>query len=274
MSASPLSIIMAGIKAKLTPQILELAFLKDGKYSTIDEGIKQEVIRERVLLDVNLVATRMGIIPLKNEWIRETRYENVETFAAYMYNSTQLWIPPQARENRNIASVVRVMSSVTQPGAPFLSTLTGWYGGGNTVGNMGDAILGSHTLRGAGFAPYAINEGNNYIRIMGTFPDTFMDGLALQCTLEYDEEFTNADQNFIYAIRDLCICATKNHIYHKLVISIGESQVVAGMDIGVVKDIVMGFANADDEYDHLLKKVRGAQCLDANTARELIYLQI
>ena len=27
MSASPLSIIMAGVKAKITPQILELAFL-------------------------------------------------------------------------------------------------------------------------------------------------------------------------------------------------------------------------------------------------------
>ena len=274
MSASPMTLILTAIHAQIPNQILEATFLKDNVFSSVDERIMAEVLRKRVLLDCNLVATKACQIPLRDEWVRRTEYANFDTFAAFLYSSTYMWIPPEARENRNIASVVRVMSGISQPGVPAIGTMTGWYAGGNTIGSMASAVVGSHTLRGAGWAPMVINEGNNFIRITGTYPNTFMAGLVLECTLEYDPEFTNADQNMIYALRDLCVCAVKAHIYHQLAIRIGESEIVAGMEIGVFKDIVNSYSNANEEYDHLLKKVRGAQVLDPNTVAEFMWLSL
>ena len=275
MAASALTLIMTQIYAEIPIQILEAAFLKEDQPTTsLDERIIHEVIRKRVLLDANLVATRMCRIPLCDAWVVPTSYGNNVGATTYLYNCTYIQIPPEAREFRNIASVIRLTGYINQQGVGALGSIAGWLPGGNTVSSMASAVVGSHTLAGAAYFPLPILQDNNLIRITGVYPNSVMNYWLLECTLENDEEFTNVGQNMEAYLKKLGLAATKQYIHTNLVIPIGETQVVGGMDIGVFKEKVESYANAGEEYDHYLDLLRGAQVFDPNTFAQFAYYSI
>lgn len=266
--------ILRHIYSNIPQQILEEAFNPGMASANLDERILSLSIYPRVLLDTNLVATRMTQILLLPEWTKNTFDGFFDTFASMTYNSVFLWIPPEARENRNIASVVRVLDATQQMSPTTDGALGGYTNYGNTVSAMSDAMVASRTLNGAAYLPRVTLEGNNFIKIYGNYPNSYIGGLTLECTLEYDTEFNNADTNMIYHLRELSLCAVKAYIYNTLIIKIDQAMVSAGMEIGVFKDIVQSYANANDEYHSKLMNVRGAQIMDANTLSEFIWMQL
>lgn len=275
MAASPLTLCLTEVYAVIPRQILEATFLeKDQPTTSLDDRIIHEVVRKRVLLDTNLVATRMCRIPLSDAWVIPTNYNNQAGSTTYLYNCTYLRIPPEFRENRNIASVIRLVGYINQQGVGAIGGIGGWLPAGNTVSGMANAMVGSHTLRGAAFFPIPILQDGNVIRITGVYPNSVMNYWLLECTLENDEEYTNIGQNMMFHLRKLTLAATKQYIRTNLLIPMGETQVVAGMDIGVFKNEVDSYANAGEEYDHYLDLVRGAQIFDPNTFTQYAYLSI
>ena len=269
--SSALTNIITEITSRIPKPILQAAFLQDTPTKTIDQAIIDEVIKKRLLLSVNLVCGRLAKIPLKNSWVSNMKDANFDLYAADLYNSTYLHIPPHAREHRNINSVVRVTSGIGTPGIPNFGNISGWFAGGNSISSLANAMVGSHTLQGAGWVPVVTLEQNNYIRILGTYPETYLGGLILECTLEWDHEFINNDTNFTFHLCELAVCATKAYIYNKLVIEVGETQISAGMEIGVFKNILDSYMNENDRYNELLMNVRGGQTMDINTALSFIY---
>ena len=275
MAASPLTLILTEIYAVIPKPILEAAFLgKDEPTTSLDERITHEIIRKRVLLDANLVATRMCRIPLSDAWVVPTSYGNNVGATTYLYNCTYILIPPEARENRNIASVIRLTGYINQQGVGALGSIAGWLPGGNTISSMASAMVGSHTLAGAAYFPIPILQDNNLIRITGVYPNSVMNYWLLECTLENDEEFTNVGQNMEAYLKKAGLAAAKQYIRTNLIIPMGETQVVAGMDIGVFKSEVESYANAGEEYDHYIDLLRGAQVFDPNTFQQFAALSV
>ena len=60
----------------------------------------------------------------------------------------------------------------------------------------------------------------------------------------------------------VCEYAVKAYIYTKLIFSIESNLVVRGMDIGIMKDIVSNYADANEKYDEQLIALGGAEIFD------------
>ena len=273
MPAPANTYILQHIYANIPRQILAEAFEPMKYQVSLDERILGEVIATRVLLDTNLVAGRMTQILLQSEWIKDTQDGIWDALTATQYNSCFFWVPPEYRENRNIAALVRILDS-SQQLLPSDGSVAAYSNYGNTVSALANAAVASRTLAGAADMPRATLEGNNFVKVYGNYPNTYFGGLTLECVLEFDTEFNNADQNLLYHLRELALCATKAWIWNKLVIQIDSAEISAGMQIGVFKDIVSSYATANDEYHDKLMYVRGAAIMDENTLADFIYMQL
>ena len=274
MPSPALTYVLTHIFNNIPPQILDEAFIPGLAGRTVDDAILSKVIYSRVLLDTNLVATRMTQILLMPEWTKNTFDGFFDTFASMTYNSVFLQIPEEAREHRNIASVIRVLDATQQMSPTTDGALGGYTNYGNTVSALSEAMVASRTLNGAAYLPRVTYEGNNFIKIYGNYPNSYIGGLTLECTLEYNTEFDNADTNVIYHLRELALCAVKAYIYNNLIVKIDQGEVSAGMELGIFKEIVQSYSTANDDYHTKLMNVRGAQIMDANTLADHIWMRL
>ena len=72
-------------------------------------------------------------------------------------------------------------------------------------------------------------------------------------------------------MQELVLCAVKRYIAVKLRVKIDETEVVAGMEIGVIKDKVIEYEQAAENYRPLLIKLKGAMHYEPRAVSRLIY---
>ena len=274
MAAPANSYILRHIYSNIPKQILIEAFQPSKYQCSLDERILGEVVAKRVLMDTNLIAGRQTEIPIAEEWMRSTRDGLWDSLAATQYNACFFYIPPEFRENRNISAVIRLVDTNLQQLGTSDGSIGGYSNYGNSVSSIAAAMVGSRTLNGLVTAPEVMLESANFIKVLGNYPNSYFGGLSLECILEFDTEFNNADQNTLYQLRELALVAVKAYIWTTLVIQIDTAEISAGMQIGVFKEIVDGYASANDEYEDRLMRVRGASLLDENNLGEFIRMQV
>lgn len=271
MPVPTMSYVLSHIYANIPKYILTRAFEPKKYNTTIDARIIDQIIYGRVKNDTNLIAGKRTTIQLLNEWVTHRDMPQDDAITGSAYQASYYAIPAAAREHRNISSV-EALDDYYVSALPLNNETMGSIGNiGNTLTGLASAAVTTRTLKDVPIMPQITLNGSNILRV---YPDTFSDGLLANVWLDYDAEFTNANTDVIYWLRELCLNATKTYIWTKLVIDIDAQEIVAGSPLGVFKDIISEYKDAANEYHECLMRVRGGQLMDSRTLPEFIRMQL
>lgn len=237
---------LADIKFKIPRPVLEEVFLRqEGFTSTIkmpvslDYRIREKVIDARVIPDCNLVGGTEVAIPLQDvvpQWIDP--YKVV------------FRIPKSLTENRSITRVYSL--SYGHGGAPNIS---GGFPnqGGSAMMRAASAMLDSHTpIPDVSNAHVQLIGENTVLAHANITPQPY---LYLRCVLEADDEFTHLKPTSYKAFSKLVEFATKSYIYNNMIIPMDQGVLSGGMPLGRFREVVDGFADADELYDQHFEEV-------------------
>lgn len=267
MAQATMTYVLSHIKQNIPPELLALAF-KPRKYSTtVEQRIISEIIEGPILLDTNLVGGKRRDIFIRPNWKINLRPTSGDVLGTGVESSYYV-VPPEARENRNISSIIGLTPFLTSslPGAGVNSNNDASYG--NTATGMLSEMLNTRTFANYPTPPQVTLEGTNIIKF---YPEQLIDGLPVTVMLEYDSEFLNMNQSGIFAMQRLVLCAVQRYISTQLRVSIDETEVVAGMEIGIIKTLVDDYAQKAEQYQELLVKLKGAMHYDKRSASRMIY---
>lgn len=271
MPASTMMYVLSHITNNIPVQLLELAFKPRQYNTTIENRIIGQVVEGPVLLDTNLVGGKAREIILQSSWqMNLTHVQSFGIMGAGM-EASYYQVPPEAREGRNISSVLGVASFAggTYDGFGVGYQFTNQRG--NNASSLAREMLNTYTYANTPAMPRVTLEGTNILKF---YPGVLTDGVAIRVMLEYDAEFLNLNPSGIKALQALCLCATKRFIVKELIVPVDETEVVAGMEIGIIKSLIQDYANDAKEYDELLVKLKGAMHYDAATMNRLMYYSL
>lgn len=268
---SPMGYILQTIYSSIPKEILDMTFEPTKNQSTLDELIIDNVIAARVLMDLNLVSGLRAKIPLIEAWRQPVESLPLEIVVGSMYDAAYYLIPKKDRQHRNIIAIEQISSdySFAVPSGGVVDQSVGILG--NSVADLARVAITTRTQFNQPIMPTATLLSNNFVKV---YPWTYSEGLILECTLEFDRELTNMNQNLIIPTRNLSLCAVKAFVYNKLRIRIDMTEITAGMTVGSVKDIVLSYENENTLYDDLLLKVRGATLLEPDHLSAIALLSL
>lgn len=260
MSQSPLQKAIFEVRQEIPLPILEATFL-DRRFSrfppiaSVDEMIREKVIEARVLVDCNLTGGTQVVIPLTGLHI-----DHWET------STMVIQIPKDRTQNRRISRTTSVIFGIqTVPGHQT-------YGLGNESDMMAAAaqVYASHASIPIQSTANVSLIAENTIMIM----DQVMvpGSMQLLCYLEHDLDFTAMRSMTISKFTKLVEFAVKAYVYKELTIKMAEGYMAGGIDLGRFKEIVDGYADANENYKNYLNDVWiKVQVLDDHTSRNRFY---
>lgn len=238
------------IKSIIPRAILEKTFIPYNGFgrfnisTNIDEQIIQNVIKARVLPDCNIVGGVQAIIPL----------EGLETQKPSQWE-TVIQVPKERTQGKSIASVLNI-AFISPAAVNALTATLPNYNSSNTVGAVmqaGQALMSSFDSIPIVSTARAQLIGDNVILIRDNI---YLSSTAyLRCMLENDEELNNIQLRSYRNFSKLVTYAVKAYIYNTLIISIDQSQLQGGYELGVFKDKVLEYADAEDNYQDYLSEV-------------------
>lgn len=231
------------VKSRIPPLILAEAFTKN-KYGygftarTIDSQIMDLVIRPRVLVDCNLVGGHEVIIDLTHaEWERVDDVTHV------------IRVPKKIMNNQSIMSVLHLMYMDPTKQTPY-----GMAGilSGNAVLRLSQQILDALApLPSMSTATLELIAENTFmIKDNTILPMT----CYLRCIVTQDQNLSTIRPRYYVQFCKLVEYAVKAHIYNNLIVSLDEGYMKGGSELGVVKNIIEGYADMADMYDEYLVK--------------------
>lgn len=267
MANSPLSVAIAKVLFSIPKPILNAAFTPESRRMSLDECIIEDIIRAKILPDVNANSGKFKRIPLSNTWIEQTDYVQAGTYGLGTHGGQVYRIPPDARENRNINTTIRITPNVMYSEG-MLGQAIGITTPGSTITNMINGLVDSRTYS-ASHMPMVNYLGDNIILVK---PHYSVEGLTLECTLMYDDEFTGLNQHAILPFSNLVTVATKSYIYTQLILAIGQNRLIAGQSLGEFQEIVREYKQegSDEKYDELLNTLKGSMLMDPDTQRRIM----
>lgn len=241
------------VTRRVPPQVLKEVFT-DKSYHwrdtpiTVEEQIKNKVIRSRVLEDCNLIGGTEITIPLDR-----AQKEMTDSFN-YVY-----YIPKTLTQNRSIMSVL----SMSYLSSSAYATSAGLYNSTMTTGsNSGSALGGvASALHMAASPTPPVSTarvqliGENTVLVRDTVP--ILANGQLRCILANDEDYNNLQMRSVLKFCKLVELATKSYIYNEYIVKIDLAFLSGGQEIGRFKEIVESYSDKEDEYQEYLKMVWG-----------------
>lgn len=252
------------IKFKIPKPILERVFIKRQSrwrqsHNNIDELIMTCVIRPRVLVDLQLVGGDEVIIPI--EGLTVERMED---------NSSVIFVPKEKTQGRSIVSV----SNITF----FHPNILAGPAIGSTVGSNAILRAGQAAMDAMGTVPAVstarvqlIGENIVHLKDQMTIPVS----AYINCTLAYDENLTQIHIRSYKQFSKLFEYAVKAYIYNEYIVEMDMGEIYAGQNLGVFKEIITGYADAEELYETHLREVIEKVCFmnDHEAFSALIRLQ-
>lgn len=241
--------IVSDLSFRIPREILAETFLnKDARRArssiSLDEAILQDVIRPRVMVDMNLVGGSIANVDLSN-------------IAPQMLDYTNLLfvIPPERTGGRGIVSVLSAGFVPYTIGAHAYDAVVvnGTCGTAGTAMNALGSVYASH----ADMRPVAQTD----VELVGPFSVVvrhtagFSGYYVLRAILAYDEALNQINPRSYPAVTKLCEYAVKAYIYNVLRIRIDRAQVVYGQELGVFREYVDSYSDAEENYQTYLKEV-------------------
>ena len=208
---------------------------------SLEEQITNKVIRPRVIIDCDLTGGDEVFIPL--EGIAQ------ETLANY---TTVYYIPKDKTQNRSINSVLSI-SYVSSTAAVSLSSNSGFNACTVTPAlQIAQSMMDAHSP----IPPVSSSKveliGENTVMIRDLAPPN---GFGfLRCILSNDEAMSHLQLRSILAFCEMSVLACKAFIYNEYIVTLDKGQLYAGQDIGVVKQIIESYADANELYRTYVKE--------------------
>lgn len=255
MPQSAMTYVLSEITQTIPRELLELAFKPQKFQTTLEQRIVSQIIEGPILLNTNLVGGKRREIYLRSEWLQDMEPEGGWSSLGTGTQGAYYRVPPEAREGRNLSSVIGITSSLSGSSYGTGYTSNGSGGFGNTLNALTSEMVNSRTLAQYPIQPRATLEGTNIICL---FPRFLTTDVAVTVLLEYDSEFINLERSGIIALIDLCVCATKRYIANQLLVSVDETEVVAGMEIGVIKELINKYEEEGNLFREKLIRFKGS----------------
>lgn len=241
------------IKRKVPKQILSKVFIPYDPYGrtfqsfSLDEQIIENVIKARVLVDCNIIGGTEVLVSLEGLPV-----DNVNV------NMLAVHIPKERTQGRSITSALSVVFVNAAASSSVYGANTGMSANGcsstllsaaNGLLKSFDSIPTTSTAR-----IQLIAENTILVKEMSMLPGN----CYLRCMLSNDEELSNIPMRAYMYFSKLVELAVKSYIYNELIIGIDMGQLEGGAMIGVFKDIVQGYSDAEELYqDYLINTMQG-----------------
>lgn len=229
------------INRKIPKEVLRIAFLSNLSHQTTipittDARIKQLVINDRVLDDINIVGGTTVTIPLNG--LRQDIIDN---------NAAVINIPKTRTQGRSILTVHSVAF-----GASAIDGYTT-----NLLIPTGDfANSQQQLLNSIASLPYT-SEGmvsliaENTIMVKGI--NALWGNLYLKCEVENDSNLNNIKRRSYLAFSKLCVLAVKAYIYNNCIVPMDIAYIEGGANLGKIRDIIESYDTAEDDYTEYLE---------------------
>lgn len=267
---SAISKALDEVKFRIPKQLLELVFVQRSDVwgntnwknylTSIDECILSTVVRPRVLVDCNLVGGIEIYIPLER-----VPFERTNDY------TTVYRIPKKLTQGRSIISALNV--SYSDP------TRISGYGIAASQNNSAMLQLGSAIMDAQAHVPYTstaqvqlIGENVVMIRDSAIMPAN----IYLRAIIENDEGMNHIQLRSYHAFADLVVRAVKAYIYNEYIIRLDMGELIAGQNLGKIRDIVESYADAEELYQTYLRETWAKVALmnDKESWTRLIRMQL
>ena len=202
---------------------------------SLDSVIRKEVIDGRVAIDINLCSGVETIISLAGLPMEQIDLWNV------VYR-----IPDKLTGSRNITAVYGVtfgQGYANQSGVNNLRQTS-------QLMNAAAGVMQASAPIPNTQSPYVSLIGDNVILINDV--QGINSNMWLRCMVTHEPNFANIKPPYYRKFAELVVLATKAAIYNKLVILLDEGQIKAGASIGRFREIVDGYADANQLYKEFL----------------------
>lgn len=271
---NPYQIILSRVVQTIPKPVLQLALkafnTENHKAYNLTTFIQEHIMARVILPELNLTGGRVKTIPLKNEWQEMTPGDH-GGYAGDDGPFSLFRIPPEARDNLPISNIMSVQYPYnTYLGGGVNSSDIGL--GGYCLVDQMDEVLNSYTLARPRNHPTAILLAGDLVRISPT--QYSMQNWLMTCRLNFDKALTNMTDHTISSLADLTVLALKQWIYTTLIIDIDRVAMETGAEIGVIKSVIEGYADAGQLYQEKFQLTRGSLWLTPEWRRSLIYYQI
>lgn len=266
------------VRACIPRQILEKVFVDGSRYyraslqNTIEDQIESLVIRPRVMVDCNLIGGQELLVPLAG-LSQEHPLEYV----------TVIHIPKDRTHGRSINSVLNVSF--------FNSAAISGYVGSGVVG-MGSLGGGTGYNGRDNSAATAISAGvmaaldkipmtsTSRVQLIAENTILIRDGINipnesfLRCVVASDENLSGLPMRSYRYFARLVEYAVKAYIYNELIIDIDVGELRYGQNVGVFKEIVSGYSDANQNYLDYLGSTVEKVLAQSDDERQLRHLKL
>ena len=223
-------------------EIINLAFTQNNNYrnpsTTVDDEITTEVLRKRVMVDLNLASQETVNIPLQ---FCETVYRDISKVAYF--------IPKTLTNGRSIISVHNTLSNFYMNGDIAMDQQSSLHG--SSI--LGQALNIRNNLDSVSITQTARIDliGENTILIdEGIISDM---AVSVTAVLENDTNLNNINPRAFKVLAEGFVLAVKAHIYTNTIITLNKGIVYAGHELSIIKDIIDEYREANQDYNEWYK---------------------
>lgn len=257
----------AKIYATIPREVLEAAFNPHEYDVSLDDLIKEKVLLARVRDDISLRGGKIFRIMLNLDWCKYT--SSPSPYALGISGSYSTFaVPPEAREHRDICAVLSTRFPYSISNSSQGTFANDCSGAGNTVSQLACAALSAQTGASMLSWPTANVRPGNVIQLDP--PQYNFVPWQITVRLKYDDNFSGMDVSVVYPFVDLCLNAVKSYIYTNLIFQVETNVVRRGMELGVIKDLVSSYSDAEEKYTEGLIVLGGAEVLDIDRLKGIL----
>lgn len=203
---------------------------------SIESRIISEVIDGRVREDASLTGAKQIDILLSQA--------NIRQFTSWT------WVIDIPDEATHGARVTQFLGIYIMPQDYLSNTNFPWMGQ-NTINHGAQGLVATY-----GAIP-SISSENGHLIARNTIEVRDMNvvrvGGMIRVNVDSDESMSHLKPGTYARWADLVLEATKAYIYRVLVINMGRAELQAGYNLGVYKDVVDNYADAEENYQDLLR---------------------
>lgn len=224
---------------------------------SLDELIMTKVIRPRVIVDTNLVGGETVMVPLDG------------LMPLYVDNYTRVVeIPGDRINHRNIMTVLSAHYlpygfSFNNMNAP---TAMAGYGSVNDITSAAQRVNNSIANVPALSSAMTQLVSTNTVLIRDKL--YISNVYSIRCVVANDENLENINPRNWHVFCKLCELAVKSYIYNSLILQIGSAYLSGGQELGIFRDIVDSYQNAQELYEIELREKWGKINIYFNNTEE------
>lgn len=264
---SGLKVALQRIYNTIPMDILRIAFKNYDTSVSMDDSIHKKVLVARVLDDASVRGGTILRFLLDSDWLHYV--SSPSPYALGMSGSYSMYhVPASARDHRDIATILQVRFPYSIGSNTSGTMYHDCSSRGNSLGGLACSALNAQTGAGLVSSPAGIINPGNIIRLEP--PQFNYIPWQITCRLKFDEQFSQLDVSSIQPFALLCEHAVKAYIYTHAIVEVETNVMYRGMELGVVREIINSYSDANEKYDEQLLQFGGAQQLEPDRLRILL----